>query len=102
MMAKYLEEREPFTRDELAQFLNGEIEKTYSVECQYGAGWQAAYFKERDTKQAEETLKRFDNGEIVAVKTVSYREDIGGGLCDFSETLFSNGKVSESFYGWSD
>lgn len=101
-MGKYLEERKPFTKKELVKYLNDDIEESYQFNIKYDYGNNARRFRERDIKRAEDIVKRFDRGEKVAVKTVSYREMCGNGLCDFSETLYSDGTVEESFYGWSD
>lgn len=93
---KALETRNPLTRDEVLAFLNENVEKNRNQ-------WGEHYIYTEWAKEArDKKLKDFDEGKVIAVKTVSYCDTYGNGLGDYSDTLYSDGTVKTVCFGYSD
>lgn len=85
-------EGRPLTEKEILLFLDGYVERKRR---QWGDN--SSYAKEAE-EYRDEMLERWRNGQVIAVDHYEYIERGDA----FGETLYSDGTVEGSFYGYSD
>ena len=91
-----IKERDPLTREEVVEYLNSIVEKERKQ-------WGEDYIYTRWAKEnMDKKLKEYDNGEVIPVYSVDYVSSYGNGCGDYSDTLYSDGTVKTSCYGYLD
>jgi len=93
---KYLESREPLTKQEVIDMLNEHVE---SVERRWG---KDDFWSKQARESRDRNLDKYMNGEVVQVKTVNYSAAYGNGTGDYTDVLYSDGHVETWCYGYID
>lgn len=95
-MGMILTAQDPLTEQEVLDYLNKKVE---AEEKRWGADYiYAKWARESRDKLIEE----FRKGFVIPVYSVSYVESYGNGSGDFEDTLYSDGHVRTSCYGYCD
>ena len=88
--------RNPLSYDEVKNYLD---EK---VNCE-AAHWGEDYIYTRWAREArDKKLEAFSRGEVIPVHTEEYNDKYGNGTGSYSDTLFSDGHVETTCYGYLD
>lgn len=95
-MKSGLTKRDPLTRQEVYDYL------TEDVNAEVKHWGEDSYWANCAKRNRDETMRKFDAGEIVPVHTESYVDSYGNGLGDYTDTLYSDGSVKTGCYGYLD
>ena len=95
-MSKVIEQRAPLTESEVLAYLNEHVEKT---EKQWGPDY---IYTEWAREWRDKQIGLFRAGEVVEVHTEEYVDSYGNGCGSFADTLYSDGTVKTSCYGYLD
>ena len=91
-----VEQRQPLTRETVIAFLNKGVEETEKK-------WGVNYFYSVQARSKRDALiEKYDMGQVVPVYSVQYTESYGNGCGDFVDTLYSDGNVKTTCYGYTD
>lgn len=95
-MAKWIEEREPLTEQEVYEYLSENVESN-------ARQWGENDIYTRWAREArEKKMAEFRSGKVVDVHHVSYCDSYGNGTGDYTDVLYSDGTVKTICYGYSD
>ena len=95
-MGKAIEERQPLTEAEVYEYLTQKVEAEEKH-------WGVDYIYSKWAREARDKyMKEFREGKVVPVHTITYVDKYGNGCGDFDDTLYSDGHVETSCYGYLD
>lgn len=93
---KQLQNREPLTEQEVIEFLDQRVE---AEEKHWG---KASYYARKAKEARDLSLTAFRDGAVIPVMDVSYVDTYGNGCGDYVDTLYSDGHVVTTCYGYLD
>jgi hypothetical protein len=84
------------TESEIRMFLDRHIQK---VAAQWG---EDNFYTEQAREHKDRVIAKFRAGEIVAVDSYDYNDSYGNGTGAYAKTLYSDGTIKDSCYGYLD
>lgn len=84
------------TESEIRMFLDRHIQK---VAAQWG---EDNFYTDQAREHKDKVIAKFRAGEVVAVDSYEYNDSYGNGTGSYAKTLYSDGTIKDSCYGYLD